>query len=270
MRAPQGRGLRRHRIGLGHFAKEALHSAGWRERDQNPAAVATDVGPHVRYLARSQQRIARSQPELLLADFEDKLTFNHMEPLVLVVVQVSRRATLGTESVFENKQTATIPGGKSEGDRANAKSAMLSKAVFACRDSEHTRNASRSPWGFAYNDAFDLALGALMEAGRPKVCRTRETVGWVGHGTMGNASSLADPISLKSRSFREAGSTSLTRHAAESPGQASTNRRRRPGLALRTHLTYNLVGNDVPVLTRAPAGGVWTTVHRKHRSYAIL
>jgi hypothetical protein len=134
MGAPQFWILRRHRIGLGHFPKKRFHFAGGRKSDQDPAVFVADVRPDMGHLAWRKQRIARSQSIPLFSHLDYELTFNSVEPFILVIMQVSRRAALLSESVLDNEETAAVLLGHLEGNRANAKPPLFAESVFACRD----------------------------------------------------------------------------------------------------------------------------------------
>ncbi len=62
------------------------------ERDQDPTARVADVRPDVGHLARREERVARLEPEPLRPDLDKELALKGVEPLVLIIVQVPRRA----------------------------------------------------------------------------------------------------------------------------------------------------------------------------------
>jgi hypothetical protein len=67
---------------------------------------------------------------------DDELAFNGVEPLVLIVVEVSRRAAPLVEGVFQDEQTVAVLGAHLEGNGADAEPSVLAESVFACGDSK--------------------------------------------------------------------------------------------------------------------------------------
>src|SRR5512143_579568 len=106
MRPPESRILGRHGIGLRDFAKERLHLA--RGVESNQDAAGASAGPHVGNPARSQQRIPSAKREPFHANFKDEFAILHLEPLILIVVEVTRWSALLTESVLDDQQALAV------------------------------------------------------------------------------------------------------------------------------------------------------------------
>jgi hypothetical protein len=82
--------LRGHCVGFGYVEKECLHPASGGKGDQDSSAAISREGPDVRYLPAGEDGVALVQGEPLVADLNEKLTFKHVEPLVLVQMQMAR------------------------------------------------------------------------------------------------------------------------------------------------------------------------------------
>src|SRR5689334_3712944 len=108
MRAPYLRVLGRHRIGLRHFAEESLHFPGRQKLDQDAPAPLANKGPHVRNPARGQQRITSMEMEALRPHLELELALKNVEPFLLLVMQVTRRATLRQERILKDEHTVRV------------------------------------------------------------------------------------------------------------------------------------------------------------------
>src|SRR5690349_17263978 len=140
---PQLRILGRHRICLGHFTKERFHFACRQEGDQYPAPRFTDICPNVGHLAWCEERIAWLESHPLLPNLDQKLAFQHVEPLVLVIMEVSGRAAFRVECVLKDEETAVVVRDNLESNRADTKSPMLTISVVASRDPKRGRSARR-------------------------------------------------------------------------------------------------------------------------------
>lgn len=90
------------------FAKKGFHFVGRTESDQQPAKRVTDKGPGMWHLSRSEDRIARFQFNAGRADFGDVLALDDVEPLILIVVQMTRRPAFlaSVVPVLEEKKGA--------------------------------------------------------------------------------------------------------------------------------------------------------------------
>jgi hypothetical protein len=62
-----------------------------------------------------------------------KKALNRVEPLILVIVQVSRRTPLLGECVLKDEQAVGILTRYFELDSADAKAPHFAKAIFGCR-----------------------------------------------------------------------------------------------------------------------------------------
>jgi hypothetical protein len=69
-----------------------------------------------------------------VTNLDEKLTFEHVEPLILVVMQVPRWAAPSVKCVFEDQEAATIVWDHLEGNGAYAQSPVLTKSVFTRRN----------------------------------------------------------------------------------------------------------------------------------------
>src|ERR1700687_208483 len=88
--------------------------------------------PCVRYLSRAETGIARVQPETLAPDFNDVFSFNGVPPLVLIVVQMARRAALLPVRMLHDKETtAAVLRRDLEIGRADTEGAVFAKSVLA-------------------------------------------------------------------------------------------------------------------------------------------
>src|SRR5215213_3429771 len=73
---------------LRQFVEERLYLArGLQDTDQSSGPLP-DMYPHVRHLARREERITRAQLVALFADLDDVPALDDVEPLFLLVVQV--------------------------------------------------------------------------------------------------------------------------------------------------------------------------------------
>src|SRR5215210_9517993 len=75
---------------LRKILEERLYLTRGLQGGDQPSRPLPNVGPHVRHLARSQDRITRPPLVSLLADLDHVLALKYVEPLVLLVVQVPR------------------------------------------------------------------------------------------------------------------------------------------------------------------------------------
>jgi hypothetical protein len=74
------------------------------------------------------------EAQAFLTDLDKKLAFDYVEPLVLVIMEVSGRAAFGVEGVLENEETAAVMWDNLESNRAHAKSPMLTESVLTSGD----------------------------------------------------------------------------------------------------------------------------------------
>src|SRR5687767_5558564 len=65
------------------------------------------VGPDVRDHTGREQRVTGPQGESFVADLEKKIARHRVEPLVLLVVEMSRRSTFAHVGVLEDEQGAS-------------------------------------------------------------------------------------------------------------------------------------------------------------------
>jgi hypothetical protein len=84
--------------------------------------------------ARREERVAWPEREALRANLDQKLALDDIEPLVLLIVQVSGRAAPGVEGVLKDEQAAAVLGRHLEVDGADAEAAPLAEAVCSGGD----------------------------------------------------------------------------------------------------------------------------------------
>ena len=79
---------------LALFVEECLHTSGGLECRDYSAPFFSQVRECMRNPARRKNRVPACQVEFLPADLEYVVALDHVEPLVLVVMHVERRAAL--------------------------------------------------------------------------------------------------------------------------------------------------------------------------------
>src|SRR5215217_6725660 len=111
---------------LRQFVKERLYLArGLQGADQSSGPLP-DVRPHVRHLPRSEHGISRAQLVALLADVDDVLALDDVEPLVLLVVQVpTRPAFLDVDDLGDAEAAVSVQGGNLGVDHPGAEHLAL-------------------------------------------------------------------------------------------------------------------------------------------------
>src|SRR4029077_19585040 len=77
-----------------HLPEEVLHPAGRLEEDEHLPLALAHLGEGVGDPARRESRVARAEPHGLVADPHDEVAADYVEPFVLEVVAVERRAAL--------------------------------------------------------------------------------------------------------------------------------------------------------------------------------
>jgi hypothetical protein len=112
-----------------------------------PVAIA-DVGPDVGHAARREQGVAGLQDEALRANFHQELPFHGVEPLILVVVQVARRAAGGVERVLDDQDAPALLRADLEADLTHAQPAPLAVAVGAGGEGGRGRLVREAESGF--------------------------------------------------------------------------------------------------------------------------
>ena len=66
------------------------------------------------HAARAKDRIAKHQREALAADVEVELAFEHLEPLVLIMVEVTRRTAFLMKCTLDDEQRPCSCSGQLE------------------------------------------------------------------------------------------------------------------------------------------------------------
>src|SRR5438552_1711988 len=106
-------------LGVGYLPKEGLHFPSRSKSDQHSTWIFTHIGPGMRYLSWRQDGIASLQPHLFLSQLNENFAFDHIEPLVLIMMQVPGRTALSQVAVFDHEQPAFgILRGNFEFDRS--------------------------------------------------------------------------------------------------------------------------------------------------------
>lgn len=82
------------------------------------------------HLTWGQQRVTRPEAKFFVANYKYKLAGQYVKPLILIQMEVSRRAARGVEAVFNNEGVAVVCGEDFEGDLTNAQPALFTKEVF--------------------------------------------------------------------------------------------------------------------------------------------
>lgn len=77
--------------------------------------------------------------EPLVPDLHLKITGDDVEPLILLVMEVTRRATLRVERVLQDKETLAALPAHLELDRADAQPARLAEAIRARQNTQRRR-----------------------------------------------------------------------------------------------------------------------------------
>src|SRR5260370_3140554 len=141
---PQSRILRRHRVGPGHLSEKGFHFPGRKKRDQNPPPPLSDKGPDMGNPAGRQQRLPWVELEPFCSHLEEKLPFEDVKPFLLLVMQVTGRATFGQEGVFQNTDIGCRRRGHLEGNGANAQAALFAKTIRTSGQKHHLWRVSLS------------------------------------------------------------------------------------------------------------------------------
>ena len=102
----------------------------WQRRDSGEQGAwhVAHMGEGVRHIAWGKKRIARSEPESFIADLHNVFSADRVKPFILVIVEVSCRATFGVECILKHQEIAAGMRDKLEGNRTDAKAAVLTRA----------------------------------------------------------------------------------------------------------------------------------------------
>lgn len=104
-----------------HFPKERLHVAVRQKGNEPSAPRFTNRRPNMRHPAPRQQGIARLKARLFVPNLDDELSFQGLEPFVLVVMPVPDWPPPAVEGVLEDEETAAVVRHDFESKRADAK-----------------------------------------------------------------------------------------------------------------------------------------------------
>src|SRR5215469_1912684 len=88
------------------IAEKSFHFASGCESNQQFPGTIANIRPRVGDFTRTEDGIAGFELEALGADLRDVFTFDNVEPLILVVMQMTRGAALLTAGVFDDEQRA--------------------------------------------------------------------------------------------------------------------------------------------------------------------
>jgi len=124
--------------------KKSLHLPRRLKRNQDLAALLPHRRPDMGHAARCQDGITGVERHPVVPDLDQERALHGVEPLVLGMMQVARRAALGMEGVFEDEETGAVLGRHLERNGANAEAALQAEAVSAGRDEGSRRLRGRS------------------------------------------------------------------------------------------------------------------------------
>lgn len=120
---------------LRHVVEQPLHFSGWREGDEEPAGSTADAGPDVRNAARSKSGVAGVEGNALVAYLGDVLTFENVEPLVLMGMNVAGRTTSSEAVVLHGKERSlSVRSEDFEGQGAVGHVVQVAGAVLVVYD----------------------------------------------------------------------------------------------------------------------------------------
>jgi hypothetical protein len=117
--------------------EERLYLARGLQGGDQPSRPLPHVGPHVLYLARSEDTVSRTSLVALLADLDDVLALHYVEPLVLLVVQVPDRPAFVHRGDLGNGESAVgVQGRNLDVDERSCEwdLALPPKPISTCRD----------------------------------------------------------------------------------------------------------------------------------------
>lgn len=109
-----------------------LESAPGRDGGDERAGRVADMGPDMGDLSWGEVRVAGAHDEALAADLGNELAGDHIEPFVLPVVNMARRAALAHVGVLKDEELAAgVLGGElgGEGELSSDAGAVLGAAV---------------------------------------------------------------------------------------------------------------------------------------------
>lgn len=144
MATPQLRVQRWHGIVCGDNPEEGFHQPRGCEGYQNATCGVADMSPDVRQSSRGHEGVAGAEVKPLIPDFHYEVTLQHVEPLVLIVVKVTRWAALRVKDVLEHEQFWRVDASDLEVDSAHAQPPSLVEAVRAGGDDAHVSGISGS------------------------------------------------------------------------------------------------------------------------------
>jgi hypothetical protein len=127
-------------LSLRDFVEEGLNFACGGEGEKELAAALADEGPDVGDIARCEDGVARVEGEALVADLGDELSFENVEPLILMEMEVARRAAFLAHGVFGGEEVAVaVLSEDLVGDGAVPDAARLAGAVLMGEDGMNER-----------------------------------------------------------------------------------------------------------------------------------
>jgi len=96
--------LRRQDRELANLAEERLHFARRLEHIHHLSRLVAHAGPDMVNLARCENGLPCPQTKLIVAYLKIKLTIDDIKPLILIMVDVARRATFARRGKLENTE----------------------------------------------------------------------------------------------------------------------------------------------------------------------
>lgn len=121
------------------------------------------------HFLRREQRISRSKQELLLTYLESEPPLNDEEPLILLVMQVTRWTSLFSKDIFKSKEPTALTGGNFETDSADPQAARLAEPIFSAGDSDDLGSNRQDLAGFVHNGPFKSAVTAEPPRSIPSI-----------------------------------------------------------------------------------------------------
>ena len=119
-----------HGSGFRDLLEEGLHLAGGRERDEDSAEALAGEEPAVRDLAGGEEGVAGDEDRANAAYLHDELSFEDVEPLVLMEVHVEGSASFGVHSLFGDEEVSLgVCGDDFVGEEADAEGVGFAGAV---------------------------------------------------------------------------------------------------------------------------------------------
>ena len=115
---------------LGNHVEVWFHLAGWLKRHEYSAWFISGVRPYVRYHSRREEGVTRPKTGFFRSHFEKVFTFQHVEPFLLFVMQMTWWTTLSRIDRLQDEETpASILSGHFETESIGADIAHLAESI---------------------------------------------------------------------------------------------------------------------------------------------